>query len=101
VELSDAPERLPGFAWLAAGPFLILGGAAAFVAANWNSIPARVAVHFDFQGHPNRWIDKSVHGVFGPLLFGAALCVWLLAIGAVTWYGSRGGPRSGARCSRS
>ncbi len=41
------------------------------------------------QGHPNRWMDKSVHGIFGALFFGAGLCAWIVGIAALTWYGSR------------
>jgi uncharacterized membrane protein len=89
AELSSAPEELPRFAWLAAGPFVILAAAAGWLYVTWNGIPARFPVHFDASGQPNRWADRTTTGVYGPLLFGAELCAWLLIMTLAGWFGSR------------
>ena len=87
--LTSAPERLPWFAWLAAGPFLILVAAARYLALNWRRIPARFPVHWGANGLPNRWAERTTRGVYGPLLFGAELCAWILVMGLAGWFGAR------------
>ena len=89
AELTGQPERLPWFAWLGTGPLLLIAAAAVFLYLNWDSIPARFPVHYAAHGQPNRWATRSVKGVYGPLLFGAELSVFLAVIGLATWYGSR------------
>jgi uncharacterized membrane protein len=89
AELTDQPERLPWFAWLGIGPVLLIAAAAVFLYLNWDSIPARFPVHYGAHGQPNRWATRSVKGVYGPLLYGAELSVFLAVMGLATWYGSR------------
>ncbi len=87
--LSPARDRPPRFVWLATGPYLLLASAAVFLHLNWNRIPERFPVHFDAAGHANRWAERTVRGVYGPLIFGAELCTWMLAMGLAAWFGSR------------
>ncbi|MGA7409795.1 MAG: DUF5808 domain-containing protein [Bryobacteraceae bacterium] len=87
--LSTAPDRLPWFAWLAAGPFAILTASALFLQANWERIPERFPVHWGANGQPNRWSERNVQGVYGPLLFGLELCLWFVAAGLASWFGAR------------
>jgi len=94
AELIDAPEELPGFVWFGAGPFVILGAVAIWLSLNWDRIPARFPVHFGFDGQPNRWAERTTRGVYGAMLFGAELCVWMVVLGLAGWFGSR---RSGMR----
>jgi len=61
------------------GPFAILGFAAGHLAARWETIPARFPIHWGFDGQPNGWSTRSLGGVFGPLLLGAAICAALTA----------------------
>jgi uncharacterized membrane protein len=89
VELTSAPEELPWFAWLGAGPFAILGLSAGLLYRNWNNIPARFAVHFDAMGQPNRWVERTTRGVYGDLYFGVELCAWFLIMALAGWFGSR------------
>jgi uncharacterized membrane protein len=89
VEVAVAPEKLPWFSWLAAGPFVILAAAARWLYLHWDRIPPRYPVHFDAAGHANRWVERTVNGVYGPLLFAAELCAWLLIMGLAGWFGSR------------
>ncbi len=92
AELSTEPDRLPRFTWLAAGPFVLLAAAAAWLAGNWDRIPARFPVHWGFGGQPDRWAERTARGVYGPMLFGAELCAWMLIVGVVGWYGARRSP---------
>ena len=92
AELTAQPERLPWFAWLAAGPFVILGAAAWYLHLSWSRIPARFPVHWGANGQPNRWAERTTRGVYGPLFFAAELCTWLLVMALAGWFGSRRSP---------
>ncbi len=70
AELNAEPERLPWFTWLGLVPLLLLAAAALYLNAHWDSIPARYPIHFDLNGNPNRWADRSIRGVYGPLFLG-------------------------------
>ena len=89
LELSAESERLPWFTWLGLIPLLLLMAAGLYLHANWDSIPSRFPVHWGLDGNPNRWADRSFRGVYGPLIFGTELVVWLLAFALAIWYGSR------------
>jgi uncharacterized membrane protein len=89
ADLTAAPEELPRFAWLAAGPFVILAAAARWLYLNWDRIPPRFPVHWDAAGHPNRWVERTTKGVYGLLFFGAELCAWVLIMALAGWFGSR------------
>jgi uncharacterized membrane protein len=89
AELTAAPEDLPRFIWLAAGPFIILAAAALWLYLHWDSIPDHFPVHFNAGGQPDRWAERTTKAVYGPLIFGAELCAWLLIMSLATWFGSR------------
>jgi len=83
------PEPLPWFTWLGILPLLLLADAAMYLHSHWDQIPLRYPVHFSFDGTPNRWADRTVRGVYGPLLLGGELTVWLFALALAGWYGTR------------
>ncbi len=85
----DPPERLPGFVWLGFGPLLMLAGVAVYLHAHWDQIPLRFPVHFDINGTPNRWAERSVSGVYGFLIWGGELAILLFGMMLAGWYGSR------------
>ncbi len=89
VVVSTLPDRLPWFTWLSVGPFAILATCAIFLQSNWANIPVRFPVHWGADGQPNRWSERSIHGVYGPLLFGAELCLWFVASALLSWFGAR------------
>lgn len=89
MELAAEPERLPWFVWLGIIPIVLLAATAVYLQAHWDHIPARFPVHFDLNGQPNRWVDRSVRGVFGALVLGGELAVWLFAFALAAWYGTR------------
>jgi uncharacterized membrane protein len=89
AEITVAPERLPWFAWLGAGPFVILPAVAAWLYLHWESLPARFPVHFDVSGQADRWAGRTIRAVYGPLFFGAEICAWILITALAGWFGSR------------
>jgi len=96
AELSTAPDRLPRWIALSLPPFAAPLAAAAYLRARWDEIPARFPVHWDFQGQPDRWAEKSARGVYGPLLVEAALMLLILLIALVMFYGARRGRQRNA-----
>jgi uncharacterized membrane protein len=89
LELSAEPERLPRFVWLGLVPLVILAATAFYLHAHWDSIPERRPVHWGLDGQPNRWADRTPQGVYGPLVFGAGMTLWLFGFSLAIWYGSR------------
>jgi uncharacterized membrane protein len=89
AELTRTPERLPWFFWLAPGPFVILSAAAGFLYRNWERIPVRFPVHWGANGQPNGWGERTFHGIYGPLFFGAEMAALMLIMGLATWFGAR------------
>jgi uncharacterized membrane protein len=81
--------HLPWWVALAAVPYAILLAAGAYLRARWDEIPARFPVHWGMHGEPNGWSEKTIRGVYGPLLFGAGLCFLMMLLALGTWYGSR------------
>ncbi len=67
----DQLEELPRWPWFAAMAALVL--AAVYLAALWQSIPAYVPVHWNFAGVANGWSERTVFGVYRPVLLGAAI----------------------------
>jgi hypothetical protein len=72
-----------------APPLVLLTATALYLAANWNRIPERFAVHFDLQGNPNGWSHRTVRGVFGLLILAALIILYLMVLYLVMELGSR------------
>jgi len=68
VELTATPEELPRFAWLAAGPLMILGATAGFLYLNWSRTPGRFPIHWGAGGQPDRWVERTLPSSLGPYL---------------------------------
>jgi uncharacterized membrane protein len=83
------PEPLPWFTWLGIPPLLLLAGVANYLHSHWYQIATRYPVHFSLDGTPNRWADRTFRGVYGPLLLGGEITVWLFALVLAGWYGTR------------
>jgi uncharacterized membrane protein len=85
---SDTGGLTRRLAWFAP-PFALLIGTATYLAANWNRIPETFAIHFGAYGRPDGWSHRTVHGVFGVLVFGAYFLVALSSLYAIMDLGSR------------
>jgi uncharacterized membrane protein len=71
-------DGLPGGIVGQLGPFLILFAAAAYVALNWEDVPARFPTHWNLAGKADGWTAKSVAGVFRGVAIGVVACAALL-----------------------
>jgi uncharacterized membrane protein len=89
ASLGDGPGRLPRWFALAFPPLLAPVGAAAYLYANWERIPARFPIHFGMDGTPNGWSTRTPLHVFGICIFGEGLMLLLLAIGLASFFGAR------------
>jgi hypothetical protein len=67
----DELEELPRWPWLAA--MAVLVSPALYLAAIWHTIPVRFPIHLDFAGNANGWSERTIRGVFGPLLIGVVI----------------------------
>jgi uncharacterized membrane protein len=93
AELSTESDRLPWLTALAMPAFVLPVGAAIYLRARWYEIPERFPVHWNAVGVADRWTDKTPHGVYMPLLFAAALMLFILLLGLGMFYGARRGPQ--------
>jgi uncharacterized membrane protein len=82
-------DHLPRWAFLAVPPFALPLAAAAWLRARWDGIPARFPIHWDATGQANRWADKTPHNVYGPLLYGCGMMLFLFFLAIAMFYGSR------------
>jgi uncharacterized membrane protein len=70
-------------------PLAILAGTALYLHLHWDQIPARFPIHWGADGAPNGWSTRSFAGVYGPLLLGAIVVLFIWGILAITVWGSR------------
>ena len=89
MELSNRPDRLPPYFWLSAVSLIVLLAAAVDLHVNWDSLPVRLPAHWGLDGQIDRWNERSVHAVYGQLIFGVLLNAWLLMLALSLWHGVR------------
>jgi uncharacterized membrane protein len=92
AEVGDGRESLPAWTLLGLLPFAVPAIVAAYLRSRWDEIPARFPVHWGWDGQPNRWAARTLHGVYGPLWLAAAIMALMAVLALVTFYGSRGSP---------
>lgn len=83
ASLASQVDSVPGGILGQLGPFAILGAAAIWLADQWVEIPANVPVHFNGSNQVDRWAPKTVGTVFGPLMVGVGMCLFLIAMSAL------------------
>jgi uncharacterized membrane protein len=82
ASLRPREVSLPG-GWVAqAGPFLILGAVSLCLWLRWDSIPARVPIHWGASGTPDGWAAKTPSAVFWGVAMGLLICLLLTSL----WY---------------
>ena len=86
VDLSAAPERLPGGPWVAAAPLVSLAALAVWVALRFTSLPARFPIHWGFHG-PDGWVHTSPMTISVIIAVQACLCLLMvgMAWGILNW----------------
>jgi uncharacterized membrane protein len=82
-------DHLPRWVVAALPAFAFPAAAGAWLRAHWDEIPERFPIHWDAAGLPNRWADKGFHSVYGPLLYGCGMMLFLLFLALVVFHGSR------------
>ena len=87
ASLSSSQEGLPG-GFLNLLPVAVLVAAALYLRANWERIPDRFPKHWNFDGVPDAWAERTFWGVYGPLLTGVLLIVFILTLGYGIIHGS-------------
>jgi uncharacterized membrane protein len=61
---------------------VLLGSSAVVLGMRWSSIPEKFVVHWDANGQPNGWAERSVSGVLMPIALGFGVWLVLEIIGA-------------------
>src|SRR5947208_16981186 len=77
----DNSDQSNGFKTLGALIWLSLPATVVLYALAWDQLPARLATHFDFSGHPNGWMSREGSLVFF-ILFAtliSATVAWVLS----------------------
>ena len=95
AEIPAEGDRLPRWFLLAIPPFAAPGAFALYLRAHWDEIPARIPMHYGFNG-ADRWAEKSPQTVYSPLVFSTGLMLLLLLLMLGAFYGSRRTPQRGA-----
>lgn len=92
AELSAIEDRLPRWMLWAVPPFFLPLIGAAYVYAHWSEIPARIAIHYGFNGQPDGWTTRTPLHVYCMFIFAAGLMLWILLLGIATYFGARRSP---------
>jgi uncharacterized membrane protein len=85
----SAANHLPGWVLLALPAFALPLAAAGWLFAHWDEIPARFTIHWNAAGVADRWADKTPRNVYGVLVYGCGMMLFLLLMSLVMFYGSR------------
>jgi uncharacterized membrane protein len=82
--MSETPRVVP--LWVPLAPLAV---SAAYLAIRWSEMPNTWISHWDRNGVPNGWSQRTIGGVFGPLLIALPVIGLLELIGlAIAWRGS-------------
>jgi uncharacterized membrane protein len=86
VDLSVPPEHLPGGILIALLPLAVLLGLGVWAIQHLDELPARLPVHWGFNG-ANRWVISSPRAITVLLLQHALICLVLIAsaLGVLHW----------------
>lgn len=77
VALKDTDEQSTRQRWLFAVPLTALFIVGIYLFANWDAIPSRFPIHWNGSGVADGWSTKSAPGVFGPLVIGVLVTLFL------------------------
>jgi uncharacterized membrane protein len=83
ASLEPRIQGIPGGPLVAAGPFVILLGAAMLLWLNWDRLPARFVTRWSSDGTPIAWRDRTFWGVFSPLSVTTVAVALMLAMAHV------------------
>ncbi len=95
ASLSPRTTQLPGGWSLELGPFAILLVTAIYLHLHWDAIPERFPAHWGIDGRPNAWSARTPVGVYGLLVFGAALVAGIALLAYAIPHMARRSPSTG------
>jgi uncharacterized membrane protein len=75
ASLTPRSTQMPGGWILQIGPLAILAVVALYLSAHWSDIPEQFPVHWGLSGRPDGYSFRTPVGVYGPLMYGAALLI--------------------------
>jgi uncharacterized membrane protein len=84
--------RVPGGIAAVVAPFFLLAAVFLYLRSNWEAIPVRFPIHWDLQGRANGWSNRSLLGVFGPLLIAVVILVFISGVIAALAHAARRAP---------
>jgi hypothetical protein len=73
-ESTPHPQWSPGLA-LQAGPFVLLGGAALWLARHFYELPETLPIHWNWRGQADGFVRRSGLAAALPLLIGLTVCL--------------------------
>jgi uncharacterized membrane protein len=74
---------------LLAVPLCALAAIAVYLHVHWAQLPERFPVHWDLQGTPTRWVERTAMDVYAPLAAGGALVLMMAVIALAAWWSAR------------
>lgn len=92
ASLTPRSAQLPGGWALQFGPLVILAIVAIYLGTHWSEIPDKFPVHWGIHGQPNGWSVRTPIGVYGPLLFGAAMVIGISLLAYMFSHAARRAP---------
>jgi uncharacterized membrane protein len=86
ASLSSRSQKPAVSLWLALPPFLAVAITALYLHSHWNQFPERIPIRWNGKGQPIGWARHDAMGVYGDLLLGCLLNLFVLGL---TWMLSR------------
>jgi uncharacterized membrane protein len=66
--------------WVSWPPFLALAAVALYLWLHWSQLPEHFPVHFGADGEPNRWANRDWASVYGPVLMGTGVNLFIVGM---------------------
>ena len=80
ITADGRPRTAPAFGWYIAG-LVVLAAVVVIGASLYSSLPNPVPVHWNAEGEVDRYAEKNVWSVFGPILIGIGTVALLFLLG--------------------
>ncbi len=87
--LAESSENIARWYWLLLPAALILAAAALHLYLHWENIPPIIPTHWNVHGQPDHWAPRTVRTVFGPLIMGAVMTLWVALLSLAILFGAR------------
>jgi uncharacterized membrane protein len=75
--VTEPTKHNTALSFLRLGPWVTLGMSALYLRSNWDRIPERFPIHWGANGQVDNWASRSFLGVFGMLIIGAVILLFM------------------------